>query len=113
MRVTARLFCNAADDSDCACACVMAERRRSALAGEDQNNGGTLKARKPRDPLSSYLYRSVVTNGSCHFSSLVYSGRARRARVGEERTGRRVPGITIGRQGKGASLVRVSLGGRP
>ena len=36
----------------------MAERRRSAHAGDDQNNGGTL-SKKPRDPLSSYLYRSV------------------------------------------------------
>ena len=33
----------------------MAERRCSAHAGEDQDNGGTLKARKPRDPLSSYI----------------------------------------------------------
>ena len=38
----------------------MAERRRSAHAIDDQNNGGTLSAKKPRDPLSSYLYRSVV-----------------------------------------------------
>ena len=38
----------------------MAERRRSAHAGDDQNNGGTLSAKKPRDPQSSYLYRSVV-----------------------------------------------------
>ena len=37
----------------------MAERRRSAHAGDDQNNGGTLSAKKPRDPQSSYLYRSV------------------------------------------------------
>ena len=27
----------------------MAERRRSAHAGDDQNNGGTLSAKKPRD----------------------------------------------------------------
>ena len=33
----------------CACACVMAERRRSAHAGDDQNNGGTLSAKKPRN----------------------------------------------------------------
>ena len=32
----------------------MAERRRSAHAGDDQNNGGTLSAKKPRDPQSSY-----------------------------------------------------------
>ena len=38
----------------------MAERRRSAHAGDDQNNGGTLSAKKPRDTQSSYLYRSVV-----------------------------------------------------
>ena len=38
----------------------MAERRRSAHAGDDQNNGGTLSAKKPRDPQSSYLYRSVA-----------------------------------------------------
>ena len=38
----------------------MAERRRSAHAIDDQNNGGTLSAKKTRDPLSSYLYRSVV-----------------------------------------------------
>ena len=38
----------------------MAERRRSAHAGDDQNNGGTPSAKKPRDPQSSYLYRSVV-----------------------------------------------------
>ena len=31
----------------------MAERRRSAHAGDDQNNGGTLSAKKPRDPQSS------------------------------------------------------------
>ena len=37
----------------------MAERRRSAHAIDDQNNGGTLSAKKPRDPQSSYLYRSV------------------------------------------------------
>ena len=43
----------------CACAYVMAERRRSAHAIDDQNNGGTLSAKKTRDPLSSYLYRSV------------------------------------------------------
>ena len=29
----------------------MAERRRSAHAGDDQNNGGTLSAKKPRDPV--------------------------------------------------------------
>ena len=38
----------------------MAERRRSAHAIDDQNNGGTLSAKKPRDPQYSYLYRSVV-----------------------------------------------------
>ena len=38
----------------------MAERRRSAHAIDDPNNGGTLSAKKPRDPQSSYLYRSVV-----------------------------------------------------
>ena len=27
----------------------MAERRRSAHAGDDRNNGGTLSAKKPRD----------------------------------------------------------------
>ena len=66
----------------CACACVMAERRRSAHAGDDQNNGGTLSAKKPRDPQSSYLYRSVVKTctrhndrlGMCH----QWSGRQRR-----------------------------------
>ena len=42
----------------------MAERRRSAHAIDDQNNGGTLSAKKTRDPLSSYLYRSVVASGS-------------------------------------------------
>ena len=41
----------------------MAERRRSAHAGDDQNNGGTLPAKKPRDSLSSYLYRSVAASG--------------------------------------------------
>ena len=40
----------------------MAERRRSAHAGDDQNNGVTLSAKKTRDPQSSYLYRSV---GKC------------------------------------------------
>ena len=40
----------------------MAERRRSAHAIDDLNNGGTLSAKKPRDPLSSYLYRSVDTS---------------------------------------------------
>ena len=40
---------------------VMVERRRSAHAIDDQNNGGRqVSARKPRDPLSSYLFRSVV-----------------------------------------------------
>ena len=39
---------------------VMAERRRSAHAGDDQNNGVTLSTKKTRDPQSSYLYRSVV-----------------------------------------------------
>ena len=44
----------------------MAERRRSAHAGDDQNNGGTLSAKKPRDPQSSYLiqisglYTSII-----------------------------------------------------
>ena len=38
----------------CKCACVMAIRRSSAHADVDQNNGGTLKARKPSDPLSSW-----------------------------------------------------------
>ena len=33
----------------------MAERRRSAHADVEQSDGGTLKARKPRDPLSSYI----------------------------------------------------------
>ena len=32
----------------------MAERRCSAHADVEQRNGGTLSARKPRDPLSSY-----------------------------------------------------------
>ena len=41
----------------------MAERRRSAHAIDDQNNGGTLSATKSRDPLSSYLYRSVSKSG--------------------------------------------------
>ena len=48
-------FVNKRRRRQCACACVMAERRRSAHAGEDQNNGGTLKARNPRDSLSSYI----------------------------------------------------------
>ena len=39
----------------CTCACVMAERRCSAHADVEQRNGGTLSARKPRDPLSSYI----------------------------------------------------------
>ena len=37
----------------CTCACVMAERRCSAHADVEQSDGGTLSARKPRDPLSS------------------------------------------------------------
>ena len=49
----------------------MAERRRSAHAIDDQNNGGTLSAKKTRDPLSSYLYRSVrptpIISVMCHF----------------------------------------------
>ena len=55
-----RFEINAADDNARAFAYVMAERRRSAHAIEDQNNGGTISARKPSDPLSSYEYRSVV-----------------------------------------------------
>ena len=47
----------------------MAERRRSAHAGDDQNNGGTRSAKKPRDPQSSYLYRSVVC-GDCGVCAL-------------------------------------------
>ena len=39
----------------CTCACVMAERRCSAHADVEQSDGGTLTARKPRDPLSSYI----------------------------------------------------------
>ena len=39
----------------------MAERRRSAHAIDDQNNGRWVSAKKPRDPQSSYLYRSVRT----------------------------------------------------
>ena len=45
----------------------MAERRRSAHAGDDQNNGGTLSAKQTRDQLSSYLYRSVHI-GQCYHS---------------------------------------------
>ena len=50
----------------CAFACVMAERRCRANAGADQNNGGTLNARKPCDPLSSYIILGVrsLTNAS-------------------------------------------------
>ena len=55
-----RLEINAADDNARAFAYIMAECRRSAHAIEDQNNGGRVSARKPCDPLSSYLYRSVV-----------------------------------------------------
>ena len=52
-RVTSRLRGNAIQQ--CTCACVMAERRCSAHADVEQRNGGTLSARKPRDPLSSYI----------------------------------------------------------
>ena len=34
----------------------MAERRCSAHADVEQSDGGTLSARKPRDPLSIYNY---------------------------------------------------------
>ena len=61
MRVTSRVLCNAADYSENACVCVMAERRRSVHAGEDQNNGGTLNARKPRDPLQSHQSSSFFS----------------------------------------------------
>ena len=47
----------------CPCACVMAERRRSAHAGDDQNNGGTLSAKKTRDPQSSYYIDRCVKRG--------------------------------------------------
>ena len=52
---------------------VMAECRRSVHAIDDQNNGGTLSARKPRDPLSSYLFWSVVCTHSYynHHSKLL------------------------------------------
>ena len=53
-RVTSRLRGNAIQQ--CTCACVMAERRCSAHADVEQRNGGTLSARKPRDPLPSYYY---------------------------------------------------------
>ena len=49
----------------------MAERRRSAHAGDDQNNGVTLSAKKTRDPQSSYLYRSVIESDKS-WSSTVY-----------------------------------------
>ena len=52
-RVTSRLRGNAM--GQCTCACVMAERRCSAHADVEQRIGGTLSARKPRDPLSSYI----------------------------------------------------------
>ena len=39
----------------CTCVCVMAERRCSAHADVDESDGATLSARKPRDPLSSYI----------------------------------------------------------
>ena len=52
-RVTSRLRGNAM--KQCTCACVMAERRCSAHADVEQIDGGTLTARKPRDPLSSYI----------------------------------------------------------
>ena len=47
-RVTSRLGGNAL--KQCTCACVMAERRCSAHADVEQSDGGTLSARKPRDP---------------------------------------------------------------
>ena len=40
----------------CTCVCVMAERRCSAHADVEESDGATLSARKPRDPLSSYIF---------------------------------------------------------
>ena len=51
--VTFARQCNAM--KQCTCACVMAERRFSAHADVEQSDDGTLTARKPRDPLSSYI----------------------------------------------------------
>ena len=53
----------------------MAERRHSAHAIDDQNNGGTLSAKKPRDPLSSYLYRSVILTVSFHIGAFCFVAR--------------------------------------
>ena len=66
----------------------MAERRRSAHAIDDQNNGGTLSAKKPRDPLSSYLYRSVVwtcTEEKCwvYWEKDAEDGTARKEEMGK------------------------------
>ena len=58
----------------------MAERRRSAHAGDDQNNGGTLSAKKPRDTQSSYLYRSVVATNRLALSDFRRPQRSFRCR---------------------------------
>ena len=72
-RVTLRLRGNAM--GQCTCACVMAERRCSAHADVEQRNGGTLSARKPRDPLSSYIMVYSVPTGQVVLTSgqVVYS----------------------------------------
>ena len=41
----------------------MAERRCSAHADVEHSDGGTLSARKPRDPLSSYIMVYSVPTG--------------------------------------------------
>ena len=50
---TSRLRGNAM--GQCTCACVMAEHRCSAHADVEQSDGDTLSAKKPRNPLSSYI----------------------------------------------------------
>ena len=80
----------------------MAERRRSAHAGDDQNNGGTLSAKKPRDPQSSYLYRSVVSSRQQQSSGKTSQGASRdysNQRRHDDRQGQHHPHRSRGGQG--------------
>ena len=60
----------------------MAERRRSAHAIDDQNNGRWVSAKKTRDTQSSYLYRSVVTTHRMRIDNVIMRNRARFATSG-------------------------------